>query len=309
MPELPAVEFTRHMIESNCLNLSVKQVSFFNGSTTVSTPDELIFTQNASEFVKDKLAGHKVVGVGRWGKQLWISFENYKDNHTTVMLMHLGMTGFVQFKGSDRLLYESSPSNSKRSKHDNLTSWPPKFAKFAFHFEGDVQMAFCDARRFGNIDVLDAFDKVDGNNISKAVVEKYRLGFDPLVSMPSIKAFKQLFIDTQSKRKINLKTLLMEQSFVAGIGNWMADDIMMLAGLLPQRLVSSLESDEIESLHRAIKNLTFTAVDANADKSKFPKNWLFHIRWNHGTETLTGLKVLNEKIGGRSTFWIPSLQK
>lgn len=308
MPELPAVEFTRQLIESNCLTLKVKQLKFFNrgSSSSVSTPDELIFTQQATEFVKNRIIGQRVGGVGRWGKHLWISF-NGAETAKTAFLIHLGMTGFIQFKGSDRLQYESSPSNSKRSKQDNSANWPPKFAKFAVYFENDVEMVFCDARRFGSVDVLDISS--DTNNVAKMVAEKYDLGFDPLIALPSLEKFKFSFIDTQSKRKINLKTLLMQQSFVCGIGNWMADDIMMIAGLLPQRLVSSLDNDDILCLYEAINNLTGISVEANADKSKFPKHWLFHIRWTHGRETLTGLKVVHEKIGGRSTYWIPYLQK
>lgn len=106
-----------------------------------------------------------------------------------------------------------------------------------------------------------------------------------------------------------MKTLLMEQTFVAGIGNWMENDILLLAGIKPSRSVSSLTEPEIQKFHKAIQEITSLAVAADANKSKFPKEWLFHIRWQHGTETLTGLKVLQEKIGGRTTFWVPEVQK
>lgn len=224
--------------------------------------------------------------------------------------MHLGMTGFVQFKGTDRLLYESSPSNSKKSKNSknskDETTWPPKFVKFIVKFGDEVEMAFCDARRFAKIDLLTM--ESEETSISCLVAQKFKLGFDPLIAMPSLKEFNQL-LELEMKRKINMKALLMQQTFVAGIGNWMADDILMLAGILPKRLVSSLTEKETIALHKSIEELTAIAVGANADKSKFPKEWLFHIRWQHGNETLTGLKVSSDKIGGRSTFWIPKLQK
>lgn len=302
MPELPAVEFTRRLIEDHCLKKSINFTNFFGES------DELIFSKPAAEFVKSNLMGRKVEEVSRWGKQLWIIFSSNEseDGARVALLMHLGMTGFVQFKGSDRLLYESSPSNSKKEK--NVTEiWPPKFVKFIIGFDNDANMAFCDARRFGKVDLLSIPSESDVK-IAQIISQKFNLGFDPLIAMPSLKEFKD-FLIPEMKRRINMKALLMQQTFVAGIGNWMADDILLLAGILPKRAVSSLTEEEIHRLHKAIADITAVAVDAGANKSKFPKEWLFHIRWQHGNETLIGLKVLNEKIAGRSTFWVPELQK
>ena len=141
-----------------------------------------------------------------------------------------------------------------------------------------------------------------------SIVDKLGLGFDPLLSMPPLIEFQVRFTEHSQKRKINVKALLMEQGFVAGLGNWMVDDILMLARIHPKRTLSTLTDKEIKKLHNAIKELTVLSVGVDADKSKFPKDWLFHIRWNHGKETLTGLEVKSEKISGRTTFWIPKLQ-
>ena len=303
MPELPAVEFTRKLIEDHCINKCVNFTDFFG------EPDELIFNETAAEFVKKDLKGKKVKQVGRWGKQLWITFESNKNVPIPVLLIHLGMTGFVQFKGTDRLLYESSPSNSKKGKEllSLSSAWPPKFVKFIFGFNNGAEMAFCDSRRFGKVNYLSisADSDIKTNDF---ISQKLGLGFDPLIAMPSSTEFVDLLIP-EMKRRINMKTLLMKQTFVAGVGNWMADDILFLAGILPQRPVSSLNEKEILKFHKSIQEITSIAVGADANKAKFPKEWLFHIRWQHGTETLTGLKVFNEKIGGRTTFWVPELQR
>ena len=308
MPELPAVEFTRRLIEEHCINQRIASVDFIGGM-----PDELIFTEAAADFVKNRLKGMKVGQVGRWGKQLFLIIEPKKGKRSiydtdaesafvSVLLIHLGMTGFIQFKGTDRLLYESSPSNSKREK-DNV--WPPKFLKFTFAFENGELMAFCDARRFGKVDFLSV--PIDSDVIS-FLKQDLALGFDPLLDFPEYEEFCNL-LAKEMKRKINVKTLLMEQKFVAGIGNWMADDILLLAGIKPSRSISSLKSIEVKKFHKAIREITLISVGAGAKKAEFPKGWLFHIRWQHGNETLTGLKVLKTKIGGRTTFWVPELQK
>lgn len=297
MPELPAVEFTKRLIEYNSHKKVIKSVQF------VPSPDELIFSKDAIETLNSSI-GFRIEEVGRWGKQLWITLADNKNSR--VLLMHLGMTGFVQFKGQDRLLYESSPSNKKNTREVSV-DWPPKFTKLIIKFddEDDSEMAFCDARRLAKVDILCTTNCFD---VKDSIINKFKLGFDPLLSIPDRQEFKEL-IQTELKRKINMKTLLMQQSFVAGLGNWMVDDILMLAGINPKRIVSSLTNNEIDSLHKSIEDVTAISVAANADKSKFPKGWLFHIRWKHGKETLTGLKVESTRIGGRSTFWVPELQK
>lgn len=303
MPELPAVEYTRRMIELNALDMTVSSIEFPNNIE----PDELIFSKEAAEFVK-RIVGLQVKEVGRWGKQLWIILEAEGDKTLTALLVHLGMTGFVQFEGGDRLKYESSPS---RGAPTNI--WPPRFTKFVIQFtDADrggreaTNMAFCDARRLGKIDVMGLSNLDDSR---WAVVDKFGLGFDPLVSMPSFREFHDQLAQLKKQRKINVKTLLMEQRFVAGLGNWMVDDILMMAGIHPKRPISTLNESESVKLHKSIRDLTTISVSVDADKSKFPKEWLFHIRWQHGKESLTGLVVKNEKISGRSTFWIPELQK
>ena len=301
MPELPAVEYTRKLIELNALKRRVYSICF-----TGNKPDELIFSERASEFV-ETIVGYQVEEVGRWGKQLWITLRKEKDEKLVALLIHLGMTGFIQFEGSDRLKYESSPSRDY-----DTTIWPPKFTKFLLEFtqersEEIKKMAFCDSRRFGRVDLIElGYDNY--RNVRSSIVDKLGLGFDPLLSMPPLIEFQVRFTEHSQKRKINVKALLMEQGFVAGLGNWMVDDILMLARIHPKRTLSTLTDKEIKKLHNAIKELTVLSVGVDADKSKFPKDWLFHIRWNHGKETLTGLEVKSEKISGRTTFWIPKLQ-
>lgn len=296
MPELPAVEFTKRLIEDNCLKKKINYIEFL-GNTT---PDDMIFSESAVTLLN---SASMINGVGRWGKQLWLTLHDHDDNKNsnTILLIHLGMTGFIQFKGQQRLFYESSPSNKKNDED----AWPPRFAKLLIEFDDCIEMAFCDARRLAKVDSLQISDS---KNIPFEVKHKLKLGFDPLVSMPDLEEFEPL-LESQLRRRINIKTLLMEQSFVAGLGNWMVDDVLMLAHIRPQRMISSLSKEETISLHKSIKDLTAISVGANANKFEFPKEWLFHIRWSHGKETLNGLKVECAKIGGRSTFWVPELQK
>lgn len=69
------------------------------------------------------------------------------------------------------------------------------------------------------------------------------------------------------------------QSFCAGVGNWVADEVLWQARLHPEQLLSELQPQHVEALHAALQHVVQVAVAANADSSKFPEDWMFHIRW------------------------------
>lgn len=284
MPELPAVEFTKNLLLKHCLNKRLSAVQF------LPEEDALIFTPDASDALK---AASKILKVGRWGKQLWLQLD------IGFLLLHLGMTGFVQVKGYSRLNYESSPSNASKTADEH--TWPPRFTKLVLTFEDGTEVAFADARRLARVSRTEARSEAELLSILKS-----KLGFDPLLSTDvTVESFAELI----SRRSAPLKSLLLNQTIVAGVGNWMADDILLEARLAPHRPGSSLSLRELKALLRAIQTISKVAVEAEAQKSHFPRGWLFHIRWAHGNETLLGQPVKEDRIAGRSTFWIPKVQK
>jgi formamidopyrimidine-DNA glycosylase len=324
MPELPAVEFTRRLIADSLTGKTIRSVQFVgkNGEAQLSA-DALIFSESAMQMLHS-LPGKRLCKAIRWGKQLGLLFH---DLNGDMLTLHLGMTGFVQAQGAARLPYESSPSNRKEPKHAEIREqsqepdlaavpkdWPPRFTKLLI----DVvdrdncfqQLAFADARRLARFDAV----KFDANTphpdpAARALRVRFNLGFDPILEMPPFAAFKSDLLRLATSR--NLKVFLLDQSFVAGIGNWMADDILLEAGLHPSRPVNGLTDPEMKRLHAAIEEVSRIAVNANAIKADFPEHWIFHVRWTRKppTHTLTGETLKFERIAGRSTFFAPRLQK
>jgi len=97
---------------------------------------------------------------------------------------------------------------------------------------------------------------------------------------------------------------------------------MYRAKLHPEQRASDLDIDQVTSLHQAIIYISETAVAANSDSSLFPKDWLFHCRWESRVPkkrtgsggggpitTADGHKVEFIKVGGRTTAFVPSVQK
>lgn len=174
------------------------------------------------------------------------------------------MTGNVYIRGTDPAFYKSSPK-----KVD--TSWPPRFMKFVLKLSSmggqpAPEIVFVDARRLGRIRLC--AEPLDEPPISS-------LGFDPILNMPSAEEFAQ---DIE-KRKCTIKSLLIDQSFSAGIGNWIADEVLFHAGIHPEQKPNLLDRDIIFKLHEKIKYVCETAVSVDADASQFPEGWLFRHRW------------------------------
>ena len=112
------------------------------------------------------------------------------------------------------------------------------------------QLRYVDPRTFGELFVT-AFDELDAN-----VPELAHLGFDPIDDVMSWNRFGGLL----AARRTKLKPLLMDQKFLAGIGNMYADEILWAAGLRPDRGSDSLSSQEVRRLSRAMSETLQEAI-------------------------------------------------
>ena len=160
------------------------------------------------------LLGARVLAVERWGKQLW--FELDRAPHP---LFHFGMTGAFASPTARLLALKAGPAVTE-------AEWPPRFSKIHLHLDDDGELAMVDARRFGRIGLSDD---------PRGEPPVARLGFDPLHAMPDRDTFRALL----GRRAGNLKGLLLNQRFVAGVGNWIADEVLYQARIDPRRAAGS----------------------------------------------------------------------
>jgi formamidopyrimidine-DNA glycosylase len=172
------------------------------------------------------LEGRRVSSVGRAGKYLLLSLDG-----DAVLVVHLGMSG--------QLLHVRSPKEPMaRHTHVVVT------------FTQGGQLRYVDPRTFGEL-----FMTVSGGQGGR-VPELVHLGFDPLEDVMSWNRFGQLL----ASHHVGLKTLLMDQHFVAGIGNIYSDEILFAAGLRYDRLSDSLTSQEVRRLYRSMVETLADAV-------------------------------------------------
>jgi formamidopyrimidine-DNA glycosylase len=181
--------------------------------------------KTSAEF-RARLEGHKVNGVRREGKYLLADLDG-----GDVLVVHLGMSG--------QLLRVKSPKEPlERHTHVVIT------------FTQGGQLRFVDPRTFGELFVTTA------DELSSAVPELAHLGFDPLEEVMSWARFGMML----AERHTALKALLMDQKFVAGIGNIYSDEILFAAGLRYDRPSDSLSAQEVRRLYRAMIETLSEAV-------------------------------------------------
>ena len=114
----------------------------------------------------------------------------------------------------------------------------PKYTTVEFYFENKQKMCLVDYRKFGRVWIV---------SDPKPIVK--HLGIEPLSSAFTLKKFKLLI----SKRSGTIKPLLLNQAFIAGIGNYLADEILFRSSLHPVRKADTLSKKEIKQLYQSIK--------------------------------------------------------
>ncbi len=279
MPELPEVEFGRKLLARVAVGRRIERVR--------CADDRLVFAGVAPRTVARALRGRRVEAARRHGKHLWLELDR-----RPWPLFHFGMTGAFRARGDDPLPLESAPREPDRV-------WPPRFTKIHLWLDDGGELVMTNARRLGRIRL-----QHDPWNEEPLV----RLGFDPLTGMPPLPDFRRRLGE---RGGAVVKGLLLDQGFAAGVGNWIADEVLFQAGIDPRRRVRSLSPDEVKALHRALRGVIRRAVSVDARKERFPRSWLFHARWgrNDGAALADGTPVEHLTVAGRTTAWVPSRQK
>ncbi len=278
MPELPEVEHTRGLLERLALGRRIIDAR--------GADDAIVFDAQDGAALASSLVGRVVVATHRHGKYAWLELD--RGPH---LVFHLGMTGAWRTPSDEPLALESTPKVIDRS-------WPPRFTKLELVLEGERRAALTDPRRLAR--VLVRHDPRRDRPIAG-------LGFDALLELPSPARFAALI----ARRRGILKSLLLDQTFAAGVGNWIADEVLYQAGIDPQRTVQSLAPAEVTRLRSKLRLVVRTAVEADARKDRFPKTWLFHHRWGRAEDARTsrGEPIEFVDIAGRTTAWVPKRQR
>ena len=95
------------------------------------------------------------------------------------------------------------------------------------------------------------------------------------------------------------------------MGNWIADEVLYQARIDPRRRAQTLSEAEIRRLRGKIGSVVTTAVRARSDSDRYPRTWLFHDRWGRSAVAVAarGEPIRYDTVGGRTTAWVPIVQR
>ena len=221
MPELPEIEIVKKSLQQKAVNTKIMNIKIYNNSLRYKIPQT---------FSKD-LIGETIMKISRRSKYL-IFFLKKK-----ILLAHLGMSGKLLFmRARDKTLFKTSFYYNLKihKKHNHIY----------FFLSNGLVLIYNDIRRFGFFKIYKFKNLSDISFLKK-------LGFEPLSKKFNFKYFENF---SKNKKK-NIKSLLMDQTFVSGLGNIYVNEALFMSKIHPKRLCVDLNKVEIKSLVLNIKKI------------------------------------------------------
>jgi formamidopyrimidine-DNA glycosylase len=227
-----------------------------------------------------RIRGQQILDIRRRGK--YLIFDLSGDDS---LIIHLKMTGQFTIRPDD------APAD--------------KYGHTVFGLDDGRQLRFLDMRKFGRIYLVADEDEVVGS-----------LGPEPLADDFTLSEFSAII----GKRKGAVKPLLLNQQFIAGIGNIYADEALFVAGIHPRRKADTLTGSEIERLYQTIRQVlrqaladegtTFDGVYRKVDgrEGGYQENLRVFRRRGQPCPRC-GSAIERIVVGGRGTYFCPCCQK
>ena len=316
MPELPEVHTTVTGLQSVLPGLVITDIWSDMWSTSALAKNT-IKDRGYFPYFKKYTLKHKILQVRRRAKHILIDL----DNGFTIII-HMKMTGHLMF-GNYKLetkkrspkspfatwghwapLEESSPLGDPYNRHIHVV-FSLADAQGSIH-----HLAFCDSRKFGTI-VVEKTATLHLERLS-------HLGPEPLETSFTLPFFKERLL--KSKTRV-IKTVLMDQKIIAGIGNIYSDEILWRAGVHPLEKVSSIPSVKMKSMFDAMREVLNKGIHLGGDSMSDYRNILGEsgdFQDKHNAYRKTGTPCLKRgcpgtitriKLGGRSAHFCSTHQK
>ncbi|MES3004986.1 MAG: bifunctional DNA-formamidopyrimidine glycosylase/DNA-(apurinic or apyrimidinic site) lyase [Patescibacteria group bacterium] len=299
MPELPEVENLRlglekHILGQKILSIKISKPKLVSGKGTLRSPSK----KKVDEFINN-LTNEKFLGVDRRAKNLI-----FKLSHDKIILAHLKMTGqfIYKSKSGNKTVVGGHPIELSES------TLPNKHSHIIFELEKGT-LYYNDTRMFGYV--------IYYPNMSALETEKHfdKLGVEPTTPEFTLKYFE----DALKNKKGKIKTVLMNQEVVTGVGNIYADESLFEAGINPSRSALSLTHEELAKLHKAIKRIITKAIKVGGssvatyrliDDSQGNYAREHKVYGKHGKECVVCKKILEKTtINTRTTVFCLQCQK
>lgn len=249
--------------------------------TNITILHNNVFNKNDIEEVKQKIKNQTINDIKRRGKWLVFELDNY------YLLSHLRMEG--------KYLYRNK--NQKVEKHELVI----------FNINNEFELRYKDVRKFGKMELVEK-DKLNESSLKK-------LGYEPWDKNLTSTYLKEKY----KNKNIPIKTLLLDQSIIVGIGNIYANEILFLSKINPHTKGKDLTEKNLKDIIENTKKVLEKAIEEGGTTIRsytseegvtglFQNDLNVHMKENKPCPVCK-TKITKEKIGGRSSYYCNNCQK
>lgn len=286
MPELPEVETIRRDLSKVIIGKKIISIEVLHRAPV----------KDGIKKFQDSLKNKTIKNIERIGKLMMFDLSD-----GNFLFVHLKMTGQLIYRDNKNLIAGGHSFSSF-----DVVDLPGKYTWVVWEFSDNSKLYFNDMRKFGYLKIVDKKTK-------EKIVSGY--GVEPLTKNFTFKTFLNIL----GKRKAPIKSVLLNQKLIAGIGNIYADEICFKAGVFPGRLVSQLAEGEKKLLFAATNSILKKAIkhkgttfkdylSAHGKKGNFSDFLQVYKRDKQKCFRCPKGIIANKKIGGRSSRYCPVCQ-
>ena len=283
MPELPEVETVCNGMRLSMMGRVIKSVKIRRPDLRWPFPDKM----------GCRITGKTVFNIRRRAKYILLDLDSIET-----LIIHLGMSGRILINGSASAGFEYDKEIF--GKHDHVI----------LYMDNDVTVTFNDARRFGAMDLISTKD-LDNHWLLK------KIGPEPLGN-----GLNSAYLYTAFRKKtVLIKTALLDQQLIGGLGNIYVCEILHKAKVSPNRKAKNLSKNNIDRLIQMVREVLLEAIDSGGSSLKDHRQTSGEIGYFQHKFTVygrTGQNCLDDECkgvikrifqGGRSTFYCPICQR
>jgi len=287
MPELPEVETVCRQLDPEIRGRTIERLEVLDARWCRPMPPKTL---------ERKVKGAEIEGLGRRGKYLLLALDGERT-----LVMHLRMTGnLVLVEGEHKL----DPSEGRRL-YEAERSVSERHLRARFRLDDGRELWFTDPRRFGEAFLIENA-KLDARFV--------KLGIEPFSAEFTPEALGAMAAD----RTVPLKSFLLDQSGVAGVGNIYADEALFRARLHPLSPAGSMKPEHLKALRAAVVAALEAGIagggasiddyrDGRGEKGTMQDEFLVHTREGEPCPRGDGT-IVRIVVSGRSTYYCPSCQ-
>jgi formamidopyrimidine-DNA glycosylase len=220
--------------------------------------------------LRDRLQGRTFEGTRRHGKYLFVALDD-----GDWLVLHFGMTGDLKY-------------------YKNVEK-EPEYDQILFHFANGYHLAYVMPRKLGEVRLV--------GEPARLIQEK-DLGPDVLADDFGFQTFRQIL---EGQRGM-IKSRLMDQHLMAGIGNVYSDEILFQAGVHPRTPVKELDADDLRLVFDRLKKVLHVAIDHHAEPAQYPDNYLTPYRGTDHECPKCGGPIERIEVAGRAGYFCPRCQ-